>query len=67
VTTVVPHFRFGQGVFDRLHIGLLNDTTVLGSTNLMVRKSYGFGSRRDAFATSSHWVEANGYYFPLHD
>ena len=44
MTTVVPHFRFGQGVFDRLHIGLLNDTTVLGNTNLMVRKSLGSGS-----------------------
>jgi hypothetical protein len=59
VTTVVSHFRFGQGVFDRLRIGLLNYTTALGSTNLMVRKSYGLGSQRNAFATSSHRVETN--------
>ena len=67
MTTVVPHFRFGQGVFDRLRSGLLNDTAVLGSTNLMVRKSYGLGSQRDTFATSSHRVEANVSYFPLHN
>ena len=67
MTTIVSHFRFGQGVFDRLRIGFINYTTGLGSTNLIVRKSYGLGSPRDAFATSSHWVEANGYYFPLHD
>jgi len=46
---------------------LLNYTTVPGNTNLMVRKSYDLGSQHDAFAASSHWIEANVDSFPLHD